>query len=443
LQVNKTQAQDFADSIGSCAEKRRRVLPRPSRKMLNTFLVSLTCIGLLWVLVGDGDNVVASTAATHEEWIAADIGKSASIDSTWRHAIIRKGDVAVSVLTQLGFPFAEVIRMIDVARPVYSLRHVMVGRAFERHDQGRNTDVYYPVDNNHILHLSLRHSAWSAVLEPRVIATRQVVFQGEIKGSLFAAAAHAGMDAHTTMNLVNIFAWDVDFARGLRPKDHFKVLLQEHFDQQGKLLGRVIQAAEFVNQKHVYRAVRYTFPNGRVEYFTPEGKSVRKNYLRAPVKFTRISSRFSLRRMHPILGYTRAHRGVDYAAPMGTPIHAVGDGRVVFAGWKGGYGRFILIQHSNSNHSTAYGHMSRYAHGMRRGVHVHQGQVIGYVGMSGLATGPHVHFEFRVRGRAVNPLTIKRRPARPVPVAQRPSFRQLAQHVFQRMGQTPKLLAWG
>jgi len=242
---------------------------------------------------------------------------------------------------------------------------------------------------------------------------------------------------------VDIFAWDVDFARDLRSKDRFRVLLQERFDKAGRLLDRVIQAAEFVNQGHVFQAVRYTFPNGRVEYFTPEGKSMRKTYLKAPVKFTRISSRFSLARMHPILGYTRAHHGVDYAAPMGTPIHAVGDGRVVYACWKGGYGRFVLIRHTNSNHATAYGHMSRYAHGIKRGVRVHQGQVIGYVGISGLATGPHVHFEFRIRGRAVNPLTIKRTPARPVPAAQMPQFRAVAARALERMTVSPTLLAWG
>jgi len=411
--------------------------------MVQTFLGSIACVGLIWGLLGSGDNVVASTAATHEEWIAAEIAKPAALDSTWRHETIKEGDAAVSVLSRLGFPFAEVSRMIDAARSVHALRQVIAGRSFDRQDQRGNTDVYYPVDANHVLRLSLRSNEWKASLEPRVASTRQLVFQGEIRDSLFAAAAHAGMDDRTTMNLVDIFAWDVDFARDLRPKDRFRVLLQERFDRQGKLLDRVIQAAEFVNQGHVFQAVRYTFPNGRVEYFTPDGKSMRKTYLKAPVKFTRISSRFSLARKHPILGYTRAHHGVDYAAPTGTPIHVVGDGRVVYAGWKGGYGRFILIRHTDGIHSTAYAHMRRYAHGMKRGARVHQGQVIGYVGMSGLATGPHLHFEFRVRGRAVNPLAIKRTPANPVPVAQVPHFREIATHVLERMMQSPTLLAWG
>ncbi len=443
MQHNGIQQRDFADSFKAPAERRKRAFPRPNRVLVRILLGSIACVGLIWGLIGSGDNVVASTAATHEEWIAAEAAKPATMDSTWRREIIREGDAAVSVLSRLGFPYAEINRMIDAAQPVYSLRQVIAGRGFDRQDQGGDTDVYYPVDTSHVLHLSLRKNDWQASLEPRVASTRQLVFQGEIKESLFAAATRIGMDDRTTMNLVDIFAWDVDFARDLRPGDRFRVLLQERFDRQGILLDRVIQAAEFVNQGHLFQAVRYRFPNGRLEYFTPDGKSMRKTYLKAPVKFTRISSRFRLKRKHPILGYTRAHRGVDYAASTGTPIHAVGDGRVAYVGWKGGYGRFVLIRHTNSNHTTAYGHMRRYAHGIKRGARVHQGQVIGYVGMSGLATGPHLHFEFRVRGRAVNPLAIKRAPAKPVPVAQMPRFRQITEHALERMTQSPTLLAWG
>ncbi|MDQ6959494.1 MAG: M23 family metallopeptidase [Mariprofundaceae bacterium] len=443
MQHNGTQQRDFADSIKAPAERRKRAFPRPNRMMVRTLLGSMACVGLIWSLFGSGDNVVASTAATHEEWIGVEIARPATTDSTWRHETIREGDAAIYVLSRLGFPFAEVSRMIDAARPVYPLRQIVAGRDFDRHDQGEHTDVYYPVDSSHVLRLSLRADTWNAALESRAGTSRQVVFQGEIRESLFVAAARAGMDDRATMNLVDIFAWDIDFARDLRSGDRFRVLLQERFDRQGKLFDSVIQAAEFVNQGHAFRAVRYAFPNGRVEYFTPRGKSMRKTYLKAPVKFTRISSRFSLGRMHPILGYTRAHRGVDYAAPTGTPIHAVGDGRVVYAGWKGGYGRFVLIRHTNSNHATAYGHMRRYGHGIKRGARVRQGQVIGYVGMSGLATGPHLHFEFRVRGRAVNPLYVKRTPAKPVPSTHMAYFRQLAEKVLNRMTQTPTLLAWG
>ncbi len=443
MQANGTRQRDFAGGVETHGERRGRILPHLNHFLMLLILGGMACAGLAWGLLAAGNNGVASTAGTHEEWIAVKTDKPSTIDSTWRHETIREGDVAIYVLSRLGFSFANINRMIDAARHVYPLKQVVAGRDFDRHDRGGHTNVYYPVDNSHVLRLSLRANGWSAALEPRAAAIRQVVFQGRIKGSLFVAAVRAGMDDRTTMNLVDIFAWDIDFARDLRPGDHFSLLVQERFDRQGKLFDSVIQAAEFVNRGHTFRAVRYTFPNGRVEYFTPRGKSMRKTYLKAPVKFTRISSRFSLARMHPILGYTRAHRGVDYAAPTGTPIHVVGDGRVVYAGWKGGYGRFVLVRHTDGIHSTAYAHMSRYAHGIKRGVRVHQGQVIGYVGMSGLATGPHLHFEFRVRGRAVNPLTVKRIPANPVPAAQMARFRHLAVQVLKRMTQSPTLLAWG
>ena len=189
--------------------------------------------------------------------------------------------------------------------------------------------------------------------------------------------------------------------------------------------------------------MRFRLSNGSTGYYTPDVKSMRKNYLKAPVKFSRISSRFQLRRKHPVLGFTRAHRGVDYAASSGTPIHAVGDGRIAFAGWKGGYGRFVLIRHKNSTHSTAYGHMRAYAKGMRKGKRVRQGQVIGYVGMSGLATGPHLHFEFRVNGRAVNPLNIKRDPAEPVPASQMARFKTEVKQRMQAMSNATIRPAWG
>jgi len=443
LQSNETGRRDFAGGTRAHGERRGRILPRINHFPMLLLLAGMVCAGLAWGFLGVGNDGAASTAGTHEEWIAVNADRPSTMDSTWRHETIRKGDVAIYVLSRLGFSFADINHMIDAARHVYPLKQVVAGRDFDRHDRGGHTNVYYAVDNSHVLRLSLRANGWSAALEPRAAAIRQVVFQGRIKGSLFVAAARAGMNDRTTMNLVDIFAWDIDFARDLRPGDRFRVLVQERFDRQGKLFDSVIQAAEFVNRGHIFRAVRYTFPGGRVEYFTPKGKSMRKTYLKAPVKFTRISSRFTLRRMHPILGYTRAHRGVDYAAPTGTPIHVVGDGRVVYAGWKGGYGRFVLVRHTDGIHSTAYAHMSRYAHGIKRGVRVHQGQVIGYVGMSGLATGPHLHFEFRVRGRAVNPLTVKRRPANPVPAAQMARFRHLAKQVLSRMAQSPTLLAWG
>ncbi|HSN72448.1 MAG TPA: peptidoglycan DD-metalloendopeptidase family protein, partial [Steroidobacteraceae bacterium] len=178
--------------------------------------------------------------------------------------------------------------------------------------------------------------------------------------------------------------------------------------------GNVL-AAEFVNAGRTYRAVRYESEDGVIaDYFTPEGRSVRRQFLRAPVDFTRISSNFNLRRMHPILNRIRAHKGVDYAAPSGTPIRAAGDGRVTVAGWQGGYGRVVILEHGGGI-TTLYGHMSRFAKGIKAGQRVRQGQLIGYVGSTGAATGPHLHYEYRVNGVHKNPRTVPLPIAEPIP----------------------------
>lgn len=233
---------------------------------------------------------------------------------------------------------------------------------------------------------------------------RQV--EGIINDSLFLAGQAAGLTDNIIMRLVALYGWDIDFALNIRKGDSFKVIYEELFKNGQKVDDGPIVAAEFINQKKVYRAVRYTSPEGDVNYYNEEGFSMRKAFLRTPVKFSRISSTFSLSRKHPILNRIRAHKGVDYAAPTGTPIKATGDGTISFMGTNGGFGRMITIRHGGV-YTTAYAHMSRYAGGMRKGKKIKQGDTIGYVGSSGLATGPHLHYEFRVNGTHRNPLTVK------------------------------------
>jgi murein DD-endopeptidase MepM/ murein hydrolase activator NlpD len=237
--------------------------------------------------------------------------------------------------------------------------------------------------------------------------------RGVISSSLFEAADAAGISNQTTMAIASIFGWDVDFVLDIREGDSF-IAVYEQIWQDGKYVrdGDVI-AAEFVNNGRTYRAVRYTFPDGHSEFFTPDGRSMRKTFLRAPVEFTRISSRFNPRRRHPVLNTIRAHKGTDYAAPTGTPVRAAGDGRVHFRGRQGGYGNAIMIEHGGGI-TTVYGHLSRFAKGVGQGTRVQQGQVIGYVGMTGLANGPHLHYEYRVNGVQRNPQTVKLGDARPI-----------------------------
>jgi len=239
-------------------------------------------------------------------------------------------------------------------------------------------------------------------LETTIVGQR-----ARIESSLFEAGQKAGMSSRTIMTLANqIFGWDIDFALDIREGDEFGVLYEQKL-QDGRYVsdGRVL-AAEFVNQGKTHRAVWFESKDGEVQgYFTPEGKGMRKAFLRAPLDFTRISSVFNPRRLHPLSGIIRAHKGVDYAAPTGTPIWAAGDGRIEFAGRKGGYGNAVIIDHGRGI-TTLYGHMSRFNKSARSGSKVSQGEIIGYVGSTGAATGPHLHYEYRINGEYKNPSTI-------------------------------------
>jgi len=254
---------------------------------------------------------------------------------------------------------------------------------------------------------------------PVEVRTRTI--RGVIDSSLFEAVEAGGAHDQTAIGLADIFGWDIDFVLDVRQGDTFVVTYQEIWRDGTYLKDGPIEAAEFVNQGREFRAVRFTDPEGHSNYYTPEGRSLHKAFLRAPVEFTRVSSRFNSARHHPILNLIRAHKGVDYAAPIGTPVHAAGDGRIRFAGNRGGYGNCVEIEHSRSI-VTLYGHLSRFARGTRAGAHVAQGAVIAYVGMTGLATGPHLHYEYRVDGVFKNPQTVQLPAAAPIDARLRDDF---------------------
>lgn len=253
-----------------------------------------------------------------------------------------------------------------------------------------------------------------------------------ITDSLFMAGKRVNMDANLIMELANIFGWDVDFALDIRQGDSFKVMYQERFLDGEKLGNGPILAAEFVNQGKAYKAVRYEDSKGNTHYYTPEGHTMRKEFLRTPVDFARISSHFNLRRKHPVLNKIRAHKGTDYAAPRGTPIKAAGDGKITLAGRKGGYGNTVIIQHGQT-YKTLYAHLHKFRRGIRTGVRVKQGQIIGYVGATGLATGPHLHYEFYVNGAVRNPVTVKLPKARSIAKSELDRFKQQTQPLLASM----------
>ena len=247
----------------------------------------------------------------------------------------------------------------------------------------------------------------------RPVRHDEVRLEGMIESSLFGAVEAAGGDAELAVRLAQIFQWDIDFFRDLRKGDRF-VVVADRRTVDGRPYGwGELYAARFVNGGRTLTAIAFPDENGRIGYYDLEGRPLRKEFLRAPLKFSRITSRFSLHRYHPILHRRMPHYGVDYGAPVGTPVHVTADGVVRFVGRKGGAGKMISVRHTNG-YETNYLHLSRYGRGIHRGVRVRQGQVIGYVGQTGMATGPHLDYRVRHNGRWINPLRIASPPARPL-----------------------------
>ncbi len=240
-----------------------------------------------------------------------------------------------------------------------------------------------------------------------------VRLEGTIESSLFEAVERAGGDAELAVRLARIFQWDVDFFRDLRKGDRF-VVVADRLAVEGRPFGwGTLFAARFVNAGRVLDAVAYPDGEGRLAYYDLEGRPLRKQFLKAPLEFSRVTSGFSLRRFHPVLKRRMPHYGVDYGAPVGTPVHVTADGVVRFVGRKGGAGKMVSVRHANG-YETNYLHLSRYARGIRKGVRVRQGQVIGYVGQTGWATGPHLDYRVRLNGKWINPMRIASPPARPI-----------------------------
>jgi murein DD-endopeptidase MepM/ murein hydrolase activator NlpD len=270
---------------------------------------------------------------------------------------------------------------------------------------GELQELVYPLDELRSLSVRRTDDSFESTVLTAANERRTTEASGTIENSLFLDARRSGLNDRLILEFADLFGYDIDFAQDLQEGDRFSVVYEQLYKDGKKLRDGDILAAEFINNGHTYRAVRFTGPDGNRAYYTPMGQSLRKAFIRTPVDFTRISSTFTLHRWHPILHRMRAHMGTDYAAPIGTPVHASGNGHVEFIGRKGGYGNVVVLRHG-AQYETVYGHLSRFQKGLRVGSPVEQGQVIAYVGMTGLATGPHLHYEFRVNGLPVNPETV-------------------------------------
>ncbi|MCL6270493.1 peptidoglycan DD-metalloendopeptidase family protein [Sansalvadorimonas sp. 2012CJ34-2] len=343
----------------------------------------------------------------------------------WEKVKVRSGDTLSDIFSRQSLSAGTLHRILNSTDHGRLLTRIRPGQFinFGRVDgklnelkyvQNRLESVVYSVNEN-------VYSSKKVIREPEI---RRAYARATIDNSLFLAATKAGLPDNMTMRLANIFGWDIDFVMDIRKGDSFNMVYEEKYLDGERIGYGDILAATFTNRDKVLEAVYYTDNKGNSDYYTPSGKSMRKSFIRTPVDFTRISSPFNPNRLHPIFKTKRPHRGVDYAAPTGTPIKAAGDGVVKLAGRQKGYGNVVIIKHPN-NIETLYAHQSRIARSLKKGQRVKQGQTIGYVGQTGWATGPHLHYEFRVSGRHRNPLTVKLPEAQPLPKSEMANFRQI------------------
>lgn len=336
---------------------------------------------------------------------------------------IEKNMTLSDVFTTYQLPQELVQQLVTVTKPIYNLKKLIAGNRFEleKTPEGTLKMFSYAVDLDKYVEVSLTDQGYRAEMKPFEYTMRREIIAGTIRSSLFQTLNEMKQGDELALEMAETFSYDIDFNTELQPGDHFKVAVEKQWrDGEFVKYGRIL-AAEFSNKGKVYSAFRFTDSEGRSEFYDAGGRALKRDLLRSPLKFSRVSSRFSRRRFHPVLGVFRPHLGVDYSAPTGTPIYAAGNGRVTVAGWKNGFGKFIQIQHGGDV-CTMYGHLFRFAAGIRAGDKVQQGQLIGYVGATGLATGPHLDYRVTRRGIFVNPLGVKFQPSVPLNQAYRAAF---------------------
>jgi murein DD-endopeptidase MepM/ murein hydrolase activator NlpD len=371
------------------------------------------------------------TAAVPASITPAVAVQEASVASTIE-VVVARNDTMDAIFRRMALDPSDLAAIRNLPGIRQSLDFLKPGDAIKvthTHD-GEIKQLTRKVSETQTLEVVRQDSGFAARMVDNPVETRVRTASATIDSSLFQAAESADISDLVALKLANVFAYDIDFALDIREGDRFTVEYEQIY-QNGRYLhdGEVL-AAEFVNDGKTYRAVRFTTESGTpglrtTGYYTPEGKPLRKAFLRAPVDFTRVSSVFSANRLHPILNLIRGHMGTDYAAPTGTPVHAAGEGRVSFEGTRGGYGNAIVLLHAH-NVSTLYGHMSRFARSVHLGSHVNQGDVIGYVGMTGLATGPHLHYEYLKNGVHLDPQTVPLPGAEPLQAAALQQFQRIA-----------------
>lgn len=383
------------------------------------FILQITIISILVIIVLlrlGGSDESSDTSDAEEIYVEPEFSEFGfSLESLIEiKSQVERNETLSTILNSFNVPYALINNLVEASKGVFDVRHIAAGKKYHAFISNDTTETlkYFVYERSHVSYVVFQLNDSLCVYEgKREITTETRSFAGIINNSLYSTLISQNASPALAMRLSEVYAWQIDFFR-IQKGDKFKVIYEEEF-VNGKSIGvGDIKAAYFSHFNEDYYAI-YFDQDETGEYFDEKGKGLRKAFLKAPLEFSRISSRYSLNRLHPVHKVNRPHLGTDYAAPTGTPIRTVGDGVVLEAGYKGNNGNYVRIKH-NSVYTTGYLHMSRIAKGIRSGVRVKQGQVIGYVGSTGLATGPHLCYRFWKNGQQVDPLREKMPPSDPV-----------------------------
>ena len=351
---------------------------------------------------------------------------------------IMPGDTLLSSLSTVLFAPQERQEIITALQEVFNPRLCKPGHRYEVLCNDQNQWTSFKYHTGGIEYYEVHRDTAGAVQAQKVTATSTLTSKtsrGTIQSSLWEAMSSKGIPAEVIMGFADIFAWQIDFLTEPRAGDTYKVTWESMVNDRGDPVQHgLITGAQYIASGKTYTAVLYRFPNGKHEYFTPQGKSLRRAFLRAPLQFRRISSYFTKRRFHPVHKIYRPHLGIDYAAQAGTPVSSIGSGRIVLAGWKGGYGKCVRIRHANG-YVSQYGHLSRYAQGIKTGTMVSQGQLIGYVGSTGVSTGAHLDFRVEKNNKPINFLALNIPDGAGVSKEYRERFAVIAQVTLTQLAQ--------
>lgn len=411
-----------------------------ARKLKLRWFVTLSTLPLLAMVSAFGIIPQSEIGFTFDQKTIVDIALPASpqeADSSsvfWRTERVQRGDTVAELLRRLNVDDINASNYLRNNKAAESLHRLSAGKDIqaETRADGSLISLRYTSNSGSQIIIEKKDDGFSTRTLSAQIEKRVLMRTGEINSTLFSATDAAGLSDAAANQLADIFSGDIDFHRDLRKGDRFSVIYEVNYSNGVAVNTGNILAAEFINQGHQYRALYYEMTPNHGGYFSPDGKSMRKAFLRSPIEFSRVSSGFTLSRFHPILNKWRAHKGVDYAAAIGTKVKVTADGTIDFVGQQSGYGNVVMVNHQG-HYSTVYGHLSRFASGLHRGQRVIQGDIIAYTGQSGMATGPHLHYEFKIDGQQHDPLRVALPDARSINAVQKEQFLAATSNIIDRL----------